>query len=90
MAPCLWTSSTLPVQCPNTLATDALSRACTSVEVGPTLVSDLLPVWAARVYGAEGRSKLADRGGDVGNRVSTQQYLCQAATRLSFWSTPPP
>nr|XP_048308878.1 pyridine nucleotide-disulfide oxidoreductase domain-containing protein 2 isoform X1 [Myodes glareolus] len=37
MVPCLWTSSTLPVQCPNTLATDALSRACTSVEVGPTL-----------------------------------------------------
>lgn len=52
MAPCLWTSSTLPAQCPNTLATDALSRACTSVEVGPTLVSDLLPVWAARAYGA--------------------------------------
>lgn len=93
MVPCPWTSSTLPVQWPNTLTTDALSRAFTSVEAGPILVSDLVPVWVVRAYGVRVIS-LWEEEEDVGNhswvldplcRVSTQQHLGQPASTLSFW-----
>lgn len=63
-APWPWTSSTSPAPRPCTPATAARSPACTSAEVGPTLVSappSHHPVWVAR---AGGLSEACGRGPD--------------------------